>query len=154
MSSLHPSNKSYWLSKLCESNYAKMLELIPDLQRIERSATALVEGKPALHMRVLERCPYTVTLELTHSFAAGFGDLFEPAVQIRVYLDACVVEVLSDHDRPSVVFALERHPEPRQVLDYKWQLNYFLSRWLDHCAQNAYQFVPSDESSELTAAMA
>ena len=154
MSFLNASNKSYWLSRLCEANYAKILALIPDLPRIERSVTATVVGKPSLHIRVLERCPYTLTLELTHSFSEGFESLFEPAVHLRVYLDARAVEVLSDHDRPSIAFALERYPQPRQVLDYKWTLNYFLSRWLDHCAQSRYRFVSPDESSQLKAATA
>ncbi|NTV79110.1 MAG: DUF1249 domain-containing protein, partial [Clostridiales bacterium] len=26
------------------------------------------------------------------------------------------------------------------IMDYKWRLNYFLSKWLDHCLQADYQF--------------
>lgn len=149
MSLLEPSNKAYWLARLCESNYDKIRGLIPCFKQIGDTATAIVEGKPALHIRVLERGPYTLTLELTHSFSEGFELLFEPALRLRVYLDARAVEVLSDNDRPCLVRAMEANPKPRQVLDYKWQLNYFLSRWLDHCAESRFCFASSDQTDSI-----
>ncbi len=136
MSIFQPAEKSFWLQKVCESNYEKLANLIPDLARIDEAAVARVNGKPSLHLRLLERSPYTLVLELTHDFAR----LDEPAVKIRVSLDAKTAEALSDHCRPFVLDAVKDRSSAKSVLDYKWSLNYFLARWLDHCLQSDYRF--------------
>ena len=140
MSALEPEEKSFWLSRVCEENYRRLLDLIPDLSNVAQSAVAGVEGKPALHLRLLERSPYTLTLELTHCFTWEFDALREPAVTIRVYLDARAVEVLRDRERPLAREALGKEGGAREVMDYKWTLNYFLSQWLDHCLAANYRF--------------
>ncbi|MGZ8216022.1 DUF1249 domain-containing protein [Methylomagnum sp.] len=140
MSAFYPAEKAFWLHKVCEANYRKLADLIPDLSQMGDAATALADGKPALHVRLLERSPYTLTLELTHDFAGGYEALAEPAVKIRVCLDAKTAEALSDATRPSVLDALRHETSAGAVLDYKWTLNYFLARWLDHCLSSAYRF--------------
>ncbi len=140
MSFLNLQEKSYWLARLCEANYDRLLRLIPTLHGSAESSVAIADGKPSLHMELLEHSPYTVTLELSHCFSKGFGDLLEPAVKIRVYFDACAAEVLSDHARPVVHEVLRSERKAREVMDYKWTLNYFLSRWLDHCLACNYRF--------------
>jgi len=150
MSALEPVNKSYWLARLCEANYLRLLTLIPHLGGLAPGMSACAEGTPALYLRLLERSPYTLTLELTHSFTWEFGALLEPAVRVRVYLDARAAEVLSDHDRPYVLDALRHDPSARKIMDYKWSLNYFLAQWLDHCIASEYRFRPMDASVALT----
>jgi uncharacterized protein YqiB (DUF1249 family) len=140
MSFLEPVEKSYWLAQVCEANYERLLKLIPGLKNMDESQVACAAGKPALHLALLENSPYTITLELSHCFSKGFESLLEPAVRIRVYLDARAAEVLCDHDRPQVHHALERECQAREVMDYKWSLNYFLSQWLDHCLACDYHF--------------
>jgi uncharacterized protein len=140
MTAFNPVEKSLCLHKVCEANYRKLASLVPGLLQISDIATAVVAGKPALHLRLIERSPFTLLLELTHDFADGHAALAEPAVMIRVCLDARTVEMLSDYTRPLVHQALSEPMIPSAVLDYKWSLNYFLSRWLDHCLVGHYQF--------------
>jgi uncharacterized protein YqiB (DUF1249 family) len=137
---LDPLEKSYWLAKLCEANFERLVRLIPDLAVMTEASVACADGKPCLYLELLEHSPYTVTLTLSHCFGKGFESLLEPAVKIRVYLDARAAEVLSDHARPRVHEALRPGSRPREVLDYKWSLNYFLSQWLDHCLDSHYCF--------------
>lgn len=151
MSVLNPVNKSYWLASLCEWNYRKLNQLIPDLAIIPSAAALQAEGKPSLIVRLIERSPYTLTVELSHSFDWGFESLMEPAVRIRIYLDACAAEVLSDHERPFVLEALKEGPSLQSVMDYKWSLNYFLSQWLDHCLKSSYRFNLSSPDEEFCA---
>lgn len=139
MSALLPVNKSYWLQRLCETNYAKLLRLLPDLPRLERAVLEDDSGKPALHARLLERTPYTVTVELTHYFPAGAAYSPEPAVQVRIFLDAKLAEVMCADSKPAVRDALHPNPSAKAVLDYKWRLNYFLEKWLDHCLRHDYR---------------
>ncbi len=140
MSVFYPAEKSFWLQQVCESNFRKLADLVPDLSRIEASATAQAQGKPTLHLRLLERSRYTLTLELTHAFSPNRGETLEPAVRIRVCLDSKTAEALCDYCRPLVLDALKAGASAPKVLDYKWGLNYFLARWLDHCLSSEYRF--------------
>ena len=135
-----PLEKSYWLAKLCEANFERLLRLIPGLTDLAESSIARAEGKPSLHLKLLDQSTYTLTLELSHCFSKGFESLLEPAVKIRVYLDARAAEVLSEHARIQVNEASRHMGMHKAVLDYKWSLNYFLSQWLDHCLASDYRF--------------
>ncbi|MGH8547447.1 MAG: DUF1249 domain-containing protein, partial [Methylococcales bacterium] len=92
--------------------------------------------------------PYTLTLELTHRFEFENGGRIEPAVKIRVYLDAKSAEVLRDTSR-AVRPVLENNPAPEFVLEYKWTVNYFLERWLDHCIEQGYRFDRSETAEQM-----
>lgn len=137
---LNPVNKSYCLHKVCESNFHKLLRLAPDLIQIDQTVVAQVNGNPALHLRVLERNRYTLTMELTHYFSHDVRVLFEPAVRIRVYLDAQSAEVLVDQKLRETPYTQNRKPDPRAILDFKWSINYFLEKWLNHCLNTGYCF--------------
>lgn len=141
MSLVQPINTSLCLEKICESNYQKLFRLIPNLREFDTTAIGLTCHKPALYLEVLERNPYTLTLELSHCFDQQLSALIVPAVKIRVYLDAQLAEVIRDNDRPQV----DRiYHDPGQNLleirNYKWRLNYFLEKWLDHCLKTDYRF--------------
>ena len=144
MSLLNPVNKSFCLHTLCESNYYKLLRLIPDLPQIGESAIASPAGKPTLHFRLIDKTPYTLTLELTHCFEDQTDAFFEPAVRIRAYLDAKTAEVLADHNRPHIEHAFRQTERADKIMDYKWTLNYFLEKWLNHCLQLGYCFEQSE----------
>ncbi|MGR9108835.1 MAG: DUF1249 domain-containing protein [Gammaproteobacteria bacterium] len=137
---LNPVNKSRLLHGLCENNFHKLFRLAPDLLRIRHGAAAQACGRPALHIRILERQPYTLTLELTHHFESEPETRTEPAVKIRVYLDAKSAEVLREPPHHPYESVLKKNPDPKIVLDYKWTINYFLEKWLDHCIDQGYRF--------------
>lgn len=139
MSSLLLVNKSFWLQRLCETNYTKLLRLLPNLANLEQVALQDDTGKPTLHARILERTPYTLTIELTHYFTDGLSFNPEPAVRVRLFLDAQLAEVLCTAAKPPVRHTLLRHSLPKSVLDYKWHLNYFLEKWLDYCLNHNYR---------------
>ena len=150
----HLREKSYWLHRVCEANFARLSRLVPDFHAVETLIRAESPGNPPLHLRLIERSPFTLVLELTHHFSQGFSAILEPQVLLRVSLDAKTVEMLSDHERPDVNRALEGAGHPQAVLEYKWSMNYFLSRWLDHCLAQNYrsgaEFLPLDASSAMT----
>ena len=81
-----------------------------------------------------------MTLLLSHYFDVESEYFLEPAVKIRIYLDARLVEVLRDHVRPDVCKAIKDPGQIRDIMDYKWSLNYFLEKWLNHCLQTDYRF--------------
>ena len=140
MPAFSPVNKSYWLQRVCEGNYELLRRLIPDLDGLPRKNARLGGEGLALFIRLLERTPYTLTLELSHRFGeTAQGGVLEPALRVRVFLDARIAEVLGDQDRPPPAHLVRHSAAPRALLDYKWELNYFLQRWLEHClSRNAH----------------
>ena len=137
---LELKEKSACLAKVCEANFERLLRLIPNFADLAECSVARADGKPSLYLQLLKHSPYTLTLELSHRFSKESDSLVEPDVKIRVYLDARAAEMLSDHARPRVHEALSQGRQAKEVLDYKWSLNYFLSQWLDHCLANEYRF--------------
>lgn len=81
-----------------------------------------------------------MTLELSHCFDCIPEPFFEPALKLRVYFDARSIEVIRDHERLMVNHAIDRFAPAKEILNYKWNLNYFLDKWLTHCLQNNYHF--------------
>ena len=144
MAKVAPLNKSFCLQGICETNYHKIFRLIPKLKEIDESAQGFSSGKPMLHVQILEQTAYTKTIQLSHLFENGTDELLAPAVKIRMYFDVCTAEVLRDYKRVEVIKAITDIGLSKDIMDYKWRLNYFLEKWLDHCLKNNYNFV-SDE---------
>ncbi len=140
MSLLNPVNKSWCLEQICESNYKKIFQLIPELSAIKDKAIGSAPNNTALYLQVIEETPYTLTIELSHRFEKKSAEFRLPAVRVRLYLDAQIAEVLSDHARPSVSRVFEDFGLCREIMNYKWRLNFFLQKWLDHCLAKGYSF--------------
>lgn len=137
---LEPVNTSWCLEQICDSNYQKLFQLIPDLTVYEHYAVGVtISAQPQLFLKVLERNPYTLTIELSHQFS-HLRELMLPAVTIRIYLDAQLAEVLCDIDRPAVARVFQDPGNLIGIRQYKWRLNYFLQKWLDFCMKADYQF--------------
>lgn len=141
MSLVNPVNKSLCLEHICESNYRKLLQLIPDLFTFKEMAIGLTAYKTMLHLKVIEHTPYTMTVELSHCFNKNLEEFLEPAVKIRIYQDAQLAEVICDHARASVAQVFKDPGLSLEIMNYKWRLNYFLQKWLDHCLKKDYHFV-------------
>jgi uncharacterized protein YqiB (DUF1249 family) len=141
MGFVNPINKSFCLEQICESNYQKLLQLIPDLLIIKETTIGLAAHNTMLHLKVSERTPYTMTIELSYCFNKNLEEFLEPVVKIRIFQDAQLAEVISDHARASVAQVFKDPGLSREIMNYKWRLNYFLQKWLDHCLKKDYQFV-------------
>jgi uncharacterized protein YqiB (DUF1249 family) len=140
MSFLNPVNKSLCLEQVCASNYHKLFKLIPDLNTVKDNAIGLAVNNTTLHLQIIEQTTYTMTIELSHCFSNKPDEFLEPAVRVRIYLDAQLAEVLSDHARASVSHVFKDFGLCREIMNYKWRLNFFLQKWLDHCLTKGYQF--------------
>ncbi len=140
MSLVQHVNTSWCLEKLCESNYQKLLQLIPCLKQLQTDLYGLSENRPGLHLQLLERSPYTLPFKLSHYFGDELETFMLPDVVIRVYFDAQLAEVLSDHARHTVFHVYKSASESVAIMEYKWRLNVFLDKWLDHCLKDHYHF--------------
>jgi uncharacterized protein YqiB (DUF1249 family) len=144
MALVNPVNKSYCLEQVCSANYRMLFRLIPDLMSYQNSATGQAANHSALYLEIIDRSPYTLTIQLSHCFNKNLVEFMEPAVKIRLYLDAKLAEVISDHARAAVPLVFKNPGLSLEIMNYKWRLNYFLQKWLEHCVNKNYRF-----SSEL-----
>lgn len=116
----------------CETNYWRLSRLLRDYS--DEHHRFDVGLNLQMHIQVVERCPYTTTLQVAQAPTA-IAQL-APQLTVRVYHDAQLAEVVG--------FAPWRRAQPRY--DYpnpdmhqpneKAQWNHFLGEWLSHCLQH------------------
>ncbi len=125
------------LIDLYESNYYRLLRLVPELRGIEGTVVSRVAGALDLYLTVHEQQRYTTILTLTY----WFGDELQPNAGIVVYHDVNAAELVSFSRRrrrnPSRTWRRRRMPD----LERKWQTNRFLQRWLGFCHRQGHLFL-------------
>jgi len=126
------------LMALYESNYLRLFRLIPELDRIDGCFHSRVAGDCDLHVEILERCRYTVTMSLTYHLETDDGLLIDPDMTIRAYLDGKLAEVMAigECQRHTTLRQLVR--EHRRELDRRWRLNIVLNKWLDYLSDQGH----------------
>lgn len=123
---------------LYESNYLRLLRLIPEIGRLDGCFRSRVAGECDLHVEILERCRYTVTLGLTYHFECEDGTLADPDMKVRAYLDGRLAEVMSI--RGADGYAELRRPRRthRRELDERWKRNVVLNKWLEYLTDQGH----------------
>jgi hypothetical protein len=121
------------LMTVYESNYLRLRQLVPQLSTLERSYISKVTGESPLLLAVQEISPYTSTFNLSYVFDEGYGAILDPDLQVRVYHDAGMAEVLScaRWHRHEVLNAIKS--ELFVNLGERWLKNMMLNKWLDYC---------------------
>jgi uncharacterized protein YqiB (DUF1249 family) len=129
------------LMSLYESNYLRLTHLTGDPALLRGERVSQVAGGCDLKLTVLEQCPYTTTLGLTHLFhdpAAVDPSLATlvtyPDVRIRVYTDARMAQ--AQHwpaDQPEPCSSDPRQAE--RELQQRWVHNNMLNKWLEYCLE-------------------
>ena len=124
------------LMSIYESNYLRLLHLIPDLDLIDGCFRSRVAGDCDLYVDVLERERYTVTLALTYRFTDDDKTIDDPDLRVRVYLDGQLAEAMNLGHGPQQEV---RHAVLRRLLrahgeelDARWRRNVVLNKWLEY----------------------
>lgn len=127
----------------CEANYLRMTKLVNQhLINKDEFRFLIDRGQHQwLHrVRVLERSPYTTTLELNQTLVGTPSNWLQlPRLTVRIYHDAKLAEVLAweGHKR-----LRPRYEYPNQAMyqaDEKLQINQFLGELLNRCLQEGYE---------------
>lgn len=126
------------LMALYESNYLRLLRLIPEIERLDGCFRSRVAGECDLHVEILERSRYTVTLSLTYHFETDEGLLVDPDVTVRVYLDGMVCEAMSIGRRQRHESLRRLLKEHRKELDRRWRRNMILNKWLEYLSDQGH----------------
>lgn len=126
------------LMALYESNYLRLLHLIPELERLDGCFRSRVAGDCDLHVDIMERSRYTVTLSLTYYFDTDQGLAPDPDMLVRAYLDGELAEAMSlaSEHRHAAFRRLVR--EHTQELDKRWNRNIVFNKWLDYLVEQGH----------------
>lgn len=126
------------LMALYESNFLRLLRLIPEIDHLDGCFKSRVAGDCDLYVEIIETSRYTVTLSLTYQLATDDGVLVDPDMMVRVYLDGQQAEVLA-------IGETQRHEalrrmvfEQREQLDRRWRCNIILNKWLEYLSDQGH----------------
>lgn len=126
------------LMSVYESNYLRLLHLIPELDRLDGCYRSRVAGDCDLHLEIMERSRYTVTLNLTYWFESGEGRVADPDMQVRAYLDGRLAEAMTlGRDHRHAEFRRLLREQDRQ-LGARWRRNMVLNKWLDYLIEQGH----------------
>lgn len=128
------------LMALYESSYARLLQLAPEPDFPYEQACSRSVLDRDLHLRVLERSRYTVTINLSYRFESDQGVLLEPDVDIRIYQDAMLAEALrvGQHAHCAVLRDLDSELGP--MIEGRWGRNLLLNKWLAYLLAHGHGF--------------
>ena len=125
-------NSFVGLMALYESNFLRLLQLIPEIGRLDGCYRSRVAGDCDLYVEIIETSRYTVTLSLTYHLPTDEGMLSDPDITVRVYLDGQQAEVLAIGERQRHEALRRLVFEHREELDRRWRFNIVLNKWLDY----------------------
>lgn len=122
-------NSFVGLMSLYESNYLRLLQLIPEIERLDGCFRSRVAGECDLYLEILERCRYTVTLSLTYRFKTEHGEETAPNMIVRIYIDGALAEAMGTES------AYRHHG---RELDARWRRNIVLNKWLEYLSDQGH----------------
>lgn len=126
------------LMALYESNYLRLLQLVPELERLDGCFRSRVAGDCELFVEILERCRYTITMSLTYQFESDEGRIADPDMKIRAYLDGRLAEAMSlggDHRHVEIRRLIRKN---RRELDARWRRNVIFNKWLEYLSDQGH----------------
>jgi uncharacterized protein YqiB (DUF1249 family) len=120
----------------CEANYARLLQLFPDFDKVDLREFILGgsddEAAIKVSFQITQRCPYTTMVAVSQE-QAQTPWVEPPRFAVRLYHDACMAEV-TEYSRQRGLSARYDYPNNEMhQRDEKHQLNRFLGEWLSHC---------------------
>ncbi len=123
---------------LYESNFLRLLRLLPDIDRLDGCFRSRVAGDCDLYVEIIETSRYTVTLSLTYQLATDDGLLVDPDMMVRVYLDGQQAEVLAIGEAQRHAALRRLVFEHREQLDRRWRCNIILNKWLEYLSDQGH----------------
>ena len=134
----HPDPNTFaGLMEVYENNYIKLRKLCGNFNVLHEYSYSRVSKALDLHLHVVERTKYTITLNLTYRFIEHNDNKSKnvPNLLIKVYFDAMQAEVLHREMKR----ASTNLPKDSRLRN-KWKDNRFLYKWLSFCIAQGHVF--------------
>jgi uncharacterized protein len=131
------------LMGLYESNFIRLGWLAGNVARLSGEHLSGVAGDCDLQLSVVERSPYTTTLNLTYLIPDQEATRRFPDMGVRVYHDARLVEAQEwAHAHEHAALRALRNTVACE-LDQRWARNIMLNKWLEYCVERGHRFAPA-----------
>jgi len=125
--------------KLYEDNYRKLVIMLPDLDTADHVTLSSESHMMSVQVDVLERTKYTVLIQLNTCYEGSMSGLLQPSIQVRMYHDAQVAEVLCVQGKRRIRSHYEYPNDAMFYPDEKRQGNKVLFEMLSFCGRNKYK---------------
>lgn len=132
-----------------EDNYLLLRQLSHDLRALPDRWVSPEYTGLRLRLQVMERSPYTSTLQLSYELELDNDRHLAPDLLIRVYHDARLAEVLRCGDRQQPGAGHYDNTRGRQSIHNQLQANRFLHQWLGYCLRQGHRCPAETESPAL-----
>lgn len=124
-----------------EQNYALLHRLVPEGLSLGEDVLLAARESGLLRFRVEEQYKYTLTVGITHAFSARSVAVSELYLQVRIYCDAGVAEVMGYQGHRRFLPTYDYPNENMLLPDEKRQTNFLLYELLCHFMTRNRQFV-------------
>jgi uncharacterized protein YqiB (DUF1249 family) len=131
------------MHQVCDVNYARLLKLLPDCDTENLQYQFQVNASLSYTIKIIECSRYTSTLEMSQKSQMGY-EFLRPVVQVRLYHDAKMAEVISAQNIGSLEPSY-RYPNTKMYQkNEKEMVNLFLAEWLQFCLTQSSQLHSSE----------
>ncbi len=120
------------LMSMYESNFLRLKLLVPELERLDGCFRSRVAGDCDLYVEILERSRFTVTLLLTYRFECENGNVANPDMVVRAYLDGELAESMSLGECQNRSSPPRSNSSRSGELGARWKRNVILNKWLEY----------------------
>jgi uncharacterized protein YqiB (DUF1249 family) len=137
------------MHKVCDVNYARLLRLLPDCDTENLQYQFEVNDRLSYTIKIIECSRYTSTLEMSQKSQLGRVGQIEyeflrPVVQVRLYHDAKMAEVISAQNIGSLQPSYQYPNTKMYQKNEKEMVNLFLAEWLQFCLTQSSQLHSSE----------
>jgi uncharacterized protein YqiB (DUF1249 family) len=131
------------MHRVCEVNYGRLLKLLPDCDTEDLQYQFKVNASLLYTIKIIECSRYTSTLEMSQKNQIGF-EFLRPVVQVRLYHDAKMAEVISAQNIGSLKPSYQYPNIKMYQKNEKEMVNLFLAEWLQFCLTQSSQLYSSE----------
>ena len=128
------------LMTLYESNFIRLGWLVRDPASVTDTVASTVPADCPLYLTLKSRTRYTTTLHLSYYFEENGVCIPDPDLDLRIYHDARLAEVMACTRRHRHAALRTFDPPDSTELDRRWMRNNMLNKWLEYCAEKGHNF--------------
>lgn len=132
------------LMNLYEANYFMLRILVSRFGEINTPMVSRMPGEKDLYLYLSERSKYTETIHLTYYFIENGQRLPLPGLKIRLYHDTQQAEVIDWAGDECFGGITPKMLKALPCVKAKWQVNFFLGKWLQFCVNRGHHFTCLD----------
>ena len=126
------------LMALYESNFLKLMELIPDIRNYENFQIMRATGEENIYLVLFEKTKYTISFSMSYIFQCQNGAYLDPDIKIKLYFDGSLAEVLSIKGKQNKNELMKLMDQNKGIINALWKKNIIFNKWLEYLLDKNY----------------